>query len=177
MCLSSKPKHIISEITRPHAAIFFNKGLRKWFYWFLHRILYPQCDCTTANSIDGLVEACALSGSSIKDSFQLPNIIDETMRKKIIKSFFDSIILVELTNGTMSGYDLMVSINQKFGVRISSGTVYFNLYALEKKKLVSRNFEEYKKVFSLTEKGTKHLEQSIFSSKMLLENLSERYTK
>ena len=45
-------------------------------------------------------------------------------------------MLAELRNGAMSGYDAISFIHNKFGVLVSSGTVYSHLYALERDGLI-----------------------------------------
>ena len=54
------------------------------------------------------------------------------MHERIIKSFMDIIILAELRNGSMSGYDVISFIHNKFNLLVSSGTVYSMLYSLER---------------------------------------------
>jgi DNA-binding PadR family transcriptional regulator len=64
------------------------------------------------------------------------NKIVEKLRKQTIKSIMDIIMLAELKNGTMSGYDAIGYIHNKFGVLLSSGTIYSHLYALERDDLI-----------------------------------------
>ena len=77
------------------------------------------------------------------------------MHEKVIKSFMDTIIMAELQNGPISGYDVISFIHNKFGFLVSSGTVYSLLYALERNSLVEGTWIERKRVYKLTEKGTK----------------------
>jgi DNA-binding PadR family transcriptional regulator len=48
----------------------------------------------------------------------------EKMHERIIKNFMDIIILVQLRNRSMSGYDVISFIHNKFRLLVSSGTVY-----------------------------------------------------
>jgi DNA-binding PadR family transcriptional regulator len=77
------------------------------------------------------------------------------MHERVIKSFMDTIIMTELRNGPISGYDVISFIHNKFGYLTSSGTVYSLLYSLERNGLVEGNWIERKRVYKLTEEGTK----------------------
>jgi glycosyltransferase involved in cell wall biosynthesis len=72
--LRNRPKLIISEITRPKAADAEANPVRRSFYTALRTFLYRRCDYITANSIDGLTEACAFAG--VTEGCRLPNVID-----------------------------------------------------------------------------------------------------
>ena len=52
------------------------------------------------------------------------NNIVKKLEKRTVKSFMDLLILSELRNGPMSGYDAIGYIHNKFGVLLSSGTIY-----------------------------------------------------
>jgi len=80
------------------------------------------------------------------------------MQERIIKSFMDVIILNELRNRPMSGYDVIAYIHNKFRLLVSSGTVYSLLYSLERKELIEGKWNERKRVYTLTEKGRKNIE-------------------
>ena len=85
------------------------------------------------------------------------------MHEKVIKSFMDAIIMAELQNGPISGYDVISFIHNKFGFLVSSGTVYSLLYSLERNSLVEGVWVERKRVYKLTEKGAKTIETIINS--------------
>ena len=80
------------------------------------------------------------------------------MHEKLIKSFMDTIIMAELQNGPISGYDVISYIHNKFGFLVSSGAVYSLLYSLERNDLVEGVWIERKRVYKLTEKGAKTIE-------------------
>jgi len=80
------------------------------------------------------------------------------MHEKIIKSFMDTIIMAELKNGSISGYDIISFIHTKFGFLVSSGTVYSLLYSLERNGLVEGAWIERKRVYKLTVRGTQTIE-------------------
>jgi len=80
------------------------------------------------------------------------------MHERIIKSFMDIIILAELRNGSMSGYDVISFIHNKFNLLVSSGTVYSMLYSLERNGLIEGKWDQRKRVYKLTDKGQKMIE-------------------
>jgi DNA-binding PadR family transcriptional regulator len=77
------------------------------------------------------------------------------MHERIIKNFMDIIIMTELRNNSLSGYDVISYIHNKFNLLVSSGTVYSLLYSLERNGLVEGVWEERKRVYKLTQKGEK----------------------
>jgi len=80
------------------------------------------------------------------------------LRKQTIKSVMDIIMLSELKKGPMSGYDAIGFIHDKFGVLLSSGTVYAHLYALERDNLIAGTNDTKKRIYELTEKGKQAVE-------------------
>jgi len=84
--------------------------------------------------------------------------IIKKMHERVIKSFMDAIIMAELQNGPISGYDAISYIHNKFGFLVSSGTVYSLLYSLERNDLVEGTWFERKRVYKRTEKGAKTIE-------------------
>jgi len=82
-------------------------------------------------------------------------IILKTMHRRIIRDFLDVLVLAELRNGPMSGYDFMIFIHSKFHLLFSSGTVYSKLYSLERSGLISGSSNQRKRIYRLTKKGEK----------------------
>ena len=80
------------------------------------------------------------------------------MHERIIKNFMDIIILAELRNRPMSGYDVISFIHNKFHLLVSSGTVYSLLYSLERNGLIEGTWNERKRVYKPTDKGIKTTE-------------------
>ena len=77
------------------------------------------------------------------------------IHERMIKNFMDIIIMSELRNTPLSGYDVISYINTKFSILVSSGTVYSLLYSLERNGLVEGVWAEKKRTYKLTEKGEK----------------------
>jgi len=88
----------------------------------------------------------------------MPTKIVENLRRRTIKTFMDMLVLAELQEKPLSGYDIITLIHKKFNVLVSSGTVYSLLYSLERKGLVNAEMEQRKRVYTLTDKGEKTLE-------------------
>jgi DNA-binding PadR family transcriptional regulator len=89
--------------------------------------------------------------------------IIKKMHERVIKTFMDTIIMSELQNGPISGYDVISYIHHRFGLLVSSGTVYSLLYSLERNELVEGVWIERKRVYRLTEKGIQTI-QTIINS-------------
>ena len=67
----------------------------------------------------------------------------------------DTIIMSELRNGPVSGYDIISYIHTKFGLLVSSGTVYSLLCSLERNGLIEGEWVERKRAYKLTDRGAK----------------------
>ncbi len=57
----------------------------------------------------------------------------------------------------MSGYDVIKFIHDKFGMLLSSGTVYSLLYSMEREGLINGVQNSRKRVYTLTEKGKQNI--------------------
>jgi len=81
----------------------------------------------------------------------------ERLRRRAIKSFMDILVLTEINNGSLSGYDVIGLIHNRFGVLVSSGTVYSLLYSLERDGLIKGVWNQRKRVYSLSVKGERNI--------------------
>lgn len=84
--------------------------------------------------------------------------IVENLRRRAIKTFMDMLILAELQDKPLSGYDIIGLVHRRFDVLVSSGTVYSLLYSLERNGLVIADMDNRKRVYTLTSKGEQTLE-------------------
>ncbi|MEM2970025.1 MAG: helix-turn-helix transcriptional regulator [Candidatus Bathyarchaeia archaeon] len=92
-------------------------------------------------------------------------------REKIFHALFDVIVLKFIKdNGSLAGYDFMVHARQRYGVRLSSGTVYSKIYSLERKGLIKGKMDGRRKVYVLTDKGEAAL-NSILSDPLAVQFL------
>ena len=82
----------------------------------------------------------------------------------------------ELRNGAMSGYDAIAFIHKRFGIMVSSGTVYSHLYALEREGLIKGTWDLRKRVYEITEKGEQTLQTVANSNRELLNALQKVLT-
>ena len=80
------------------------------------------------------------------------NLVDE-LEKRVIRDFMDVYILEELKKSSLSGYDIIVLMQRRFGVQVSSGTVYSLLYSMERNGWVKGIWNDRKRVYELTEKA------------------------
>jgi len=69
----------------------------------------------------------------------------------------DILILAELKNTPMSGYDAISHIHRKYGILMSSGTVYSLMYSMERNGLIEARWNTRKRVYVLTEKGEQNI--------------------
>jgi DNA-binding PadR family transcriptional regulator len=96
----------------------------------------------------------------------------ERIRERIIYSFIDILVLKELERECIiSGYGLITVIQRKFGITISSGTVYSTLYSLERVGLIKGTLDNRKRIYTLTEKGKEAL-QALRSEKAEVQRLT-----
>jgi len=110
--------------------------------------------------------------TAIVGDAKLEGKILKKMHERIIKSFMDIVILAELKNGPLSGYDVISLIHTRFHLLVSSGTVYSLLYSLERNDLIEGTWNERKRVYKLTEKGVKTIETIIGANDKLRNLLS-----
>ncbi len=73
--------------------------------------------------------------------------------KKLVSNFLDIIMIAHFQQKAFSGYDVIQFIHRRFGILLSSGTVYYTLYAMEREKLLESYSAFNKRVFKATEKG------------------------
>jgi len=81
----------------------------------------------------------------------------EKLRRRTIQNFMDIFILTEMKTGSMSGYDVISLIHRRFGMLVSSGTVYSLLYSMEREGLIKGVWNQRKRIYELTEKGEQNI--------------------
>ena len=82
------------------------------------------------------------------------NVLQE-IERRIITSFMDFLILSILSHsdGYFSGYDIIKHIHTHFRFLASSGTVYANLYAMERNGLLQGTQQNRRRVYRLSPQG------------------------
>jgi len=81
----------------------------------------------------------------------------EKYRKRVIQNFMDVLILTEMKKGALSGYDVIGLVHGKFGILMSSGTVYSLLYSLERDGWIKGVWRQRKRVYELTEQAEENM--------------------
>jgi len=84
--------------------------------------------------------------------------IVEKLQKRIFHDFMDILILAEMKKGSLSGYDVIGLFHNKFGILVSSGTVYSLLYSLERDGLIKGVWNNRKRVYELSDRGEQNIE-------------------
>jgi len=87
----------------------------------------------------------------------------KAVAERMVKSFLDLFVLSLLNDGAKHGYELMRELKVRTETRIGAGTLYPLLYELEERQLVSAEWmsptRRSRRVYRITEKGSKHMEQ------------------
>lgn len=81
----------------------------------------------------------------------------DKLHRKTVKNFMDILILGEMKKSLVSGYDVITIIHKRFGILLSSGTVYSTLYSLERRGLIRGTWNNRKRVYALTEKAEQNM--------------------
>ena len=82
------------------------------------------------------------------------------LRRRLVKNFMDLLILMELRERGMSGYDVMKLIYRRFRILMGSGSVYSLLYRMEAEGLIRGTWQERRRIYMLTPKGQQVAETS-----------------
>lgn len=77
----------------------------------------------------------------------------EKLRSRVIKNFLDILVLTEMKDKPLSGYDVIGLIHKKYDVLLSSGTIYSQLYSLEREGIIRGEQNKRRRVYELTEVG------------------------
>ena len=77
----------------------------------------------------------------------------QQIEERIIKNALDIIIIKAVKENMLNGYEIKLLVRRKFGVSLSAGTIYPQIYALEKKDLLKCYEKRGTRCYSLTYKG------------------------
>ena len=89
------------------------------------------------------------------------------VRKQVLKALLHTAILVKLRNEPSSGYDLLLSFNEEFGIILSPGTVYATLISMDRDGLITSELDHRKRVYELTDEGKIALKELLKDVKKL----------
>jgi DNA-binding PadR family transcriptional regulator len=87
------------------------------------------------------------------------------------------LMLRALTESSLSGYDLMKSLQSSLGKKPSSGYVYPLLHELQNEGLVTLHNKNRKKMYSLTSKGKNFLSDLESSCTVFIGSMKDRFKK
>ena len=87
----------------------------------------------------------------------MANEIAEKLQRRALQNFMDVLILTEMNEGSLSGYDVIGLMQKRYGVLMSSGTVYSLLYSMERDGLIKGVWNQRKRVYALTEKAEQNI--------------------
>jgi DNA-binding PadR family transcriptional regulator len=93
--------------------------------------------------------------------------IVNTLCERFLKVFMDVLIMLEMRNSEISGYDVLSHFHEKFNFVINVGTVYSVLYSMERDGLIIAKKFDKKRVYTLTPKGEATIKVIDDSSKIL----------
>jgi DNA-binding PadR family transcriptional regulator len=95
-----------------------------------------------------------------QQSSQIEKNILAELKEEVLKNHLNIFILTSIKNfGELSGYDVLLHFKKKFGAAISVGTIYSQLYALERKQLIEGKLNSSgTRKYILTTKGLKTLD-------------------
>lgn len=85
------------------------------------------------------------------------------IRRRLVKSFMDMLVLSKLNERPMSGYDIISSIYGEFHILPGSGSVYSLLYSMERKGLIRGTWVERRRIYTLTPKGQESINAALSS--------------
>jgi len=77
---------------------------------------------------------------------------------RTIRNFLDVFLLSEVElEGTLSGFDAIAKIREKYCTVVSPGTIYSVLYSMERTGLIEGNFDDRKRIYKLSKKGKQRI--------------------
>lgn len=98
--------------------------------------------------------------------------VEKQLRKKVARDFLDFIILSKLGNGGLTGgFDFFGFIHEKYGVLISSGTIYSRLHGLEREGFITGCLTGRKRVYKITDLGKQFVDAAQETVKHIIETI------
>ncbi len=89
---------------------------------------------------------------------------------RMIKSLSDILIIKYLkTHPLSSGYEILRHLQGTYKITFSPGTIYHEIYMLERYRMVKSEGDDNGRIYSLTEQGQKKLTATIQDSKRVQE--------
>lgn len=82
------------------------------------------------------------------------------LHHRISRALLDILILARLEEKSMNEYEITTVLIRKFDITISTSVIYSTLYSMERNGLITGVFNRRGRVYELTEKGNKTLEDA-----------------
>jgi DNA-binding PadR family transcriptional regulator len=100
------------------------------------------------------------------------------LRVRIIKNFTDILVLKHLkAKPSSSGYQILRHLHETLSIPFSPGTIYNEIYMLERKGLIKSDGDENARVYSLTPQGQDALNQIADKKKEMQDLIAEIFKK
>ena len=98
---------------------------------------------------------------------------NENLETRTIKNFVDILILKYLKiHPSVSGYQVLRHLHDTFNISFSPGTIYHEIYLLERKNLIKSEGDDNSRNYCLTDKGKEALVATYRSSAEIQELVS-----
>lgn len=100
------------------------------------------------------------------------------LRVRIIKNFTDILVMKHLkTKPSSSGYQILRHLHETLSIPFSPGTIYNEIYMLERKGLIKSDGDENARVYSLTPQGQEALNEIADKKKEMQDLIAEIFKK
>lgn len=94
----------------------------------------------------------------MQDTRTLRTQIREEFTEKLVSCFLEIFVMAGFRDATFSGYDALKLVDERFGILLSPGRIYYTVRSMEKKKLLESSYKRGKKVYRVTKVGKLTLE-------------------
>lgn len=84
--------------------------------------------------------------------------IKDEFTEKLVSCFLEIFVMAGFRDTSFSGYDALKLVEERFGILLSPGRIYYTIRSMEKKKLLDGSYHKRKKVYKVTELGILTLE-------------------
>ncbi|MCW3998968.1 MAG: PadR family transcriptional regulator [Candidatus Bathyarchaeota archaeon] len=102
----------------------------------------------------------------------------EDLRARTIKTYSDILILKYLNHQPQSsGYDILKHFYGAHNLVFSPGTIYHEIYKLERQKLITSDGDESGRMYSLTSDGSRALAAAVGEKKHIQELISAIFSE
>jgi DNA-binding PadR family transcriptional regulator len=98
----------------------------------------------------------------------------DELTTRIIKNLSDILIMKYLkTHPLSSGYEILKHLHKTYNIPFSPGTIYHEIYMLERKRAVKGEGDDNGRMYSLTVEGKKMLTATVAEGKKIQELIAD----